>query len=162
MVLMLFQARKTPLMHFTPLYTPCDVITIKTMPPSGRAPPRYAVSNSEANWTNGSQDTAIFVSPLSYKFSLFWPLSANTPETWPQNTQQHHNNSSPSLPRPLQMLLPVCWQLGQHQSACLSMTGTLKMHTTPSPYFAIPWRTGSSSTAYRLTVRTTSGMFLQP
>ena len=33
------------------------------------------------------------------------------------------------------------------------------MHTTPSPYFAIPWRTGSSSTTYHLTVRTTSGMF---
>ena len=28
--------------------------------------------------------------------------------------------------------------------------------------FSIPWRTGSSSTAYRQTVRTTSGMSLQP
>ena len=28
------------------------------------------------------------------------------------------------------------------------MTGTPKMHTTPSPYFAVPWRTGSSSTTY--------------
>ena len=39
------------------------------------------------------------------------------------------------------------------------MTGTPKMHTTPSPYFAIPWRTGSSSTTFHQTVKTTSGMF---
>ena len=39
------------------------------------------------------------------------------------------------------------------------MTGTQKMHTTLSPYFGIPWRTGSSSTTSCLTARTTSNMF---
>ena len=42
------------------------------------------------------------------------------------------------------------------------MTGTWKMHTTLSPSFGIPWRTGCSSTAYCLTVRTTSNKSLQP
>ena len=74
---------------------------------------KYIVSKNEVNRTDGSRDIDIFVSPLSLKFLLFWPLSANTPETWLQI--QHHNNLSPSLPRPLQMLLPVHWQRGQHQ-----------------------------------------------
>ena len=161
MVLMLFQARKTPLMHFAPPYTPCDVIATKMMPPSGRAHPHaYTVQvGSKSDW-RFLRYWHFCTTPLPI-FPI-WPLSANTPETWPQNQHQHHNNSSPSLPRTQQMPLLACWQLGQHQSAYLSMTGTLKMHTTPSPYFAIPWRTGFSSTAYCLTVRTTSGMFLQP
>ena len=120
---------------------------------------KYIVSKNEVNRTDGSRDIDIFVSPLSLKFLLFWPLPANTPETRLQI--QHLNNLSPSLPRPLQMPLPVHWQWGQHPSACLSMTGTPKTHTIPSPYFAVPWRTGSSSTAFCQTVRTTSGMFLQ-
>ena len=122
--------------------------------------PSYIVSNSEANRTDGSWDTAIFV---SYPSPWIFPnltIIRPAPETWPQI--QCHNNSLPSLPRLLQTLLPVHWQLGQHQSACPSTTGTPKMHTTPSPYFAIPWRTGSSSTAYCQTARTTLGMFLQP
>ena len=41
------------------------------------------------------------------------------PETWPHNW--HHNSSSPSLPRPQQMPLPVHWQLAQHPSACQSI-----------------------------------------
>ena len=60
--------------------------------------------------------------------------------------------------RPQLMPLLVPWQLEQHPSACPSTTGTQKMHTTLSPYFGIPWRTGSSSTASHLTVRTTSDM----
>ena len=36
------------------------------------------------------------------------------------------------------------------------------MPTTPSPYFGIPWRTGSSSTASCWTARTTSDMSLEP
>ena len=125
------------------------------------ATPSYIVSNSEANRTNGSQDTAISVSyPSPWISSNLTIISHPAPETWHQI--QCHSNSSPSLPRPLQMLLPVCWQLRQHQSVCPSTTGTPKMHTTPFPYFAIPWRTGSSSSAFCLTVRTTSGMFLQP
>ena len=72
------------------------------------------LSKFEVNQTNSSWDIDIFVSsPL---FFLFWSLSApdhSAPETWPQNHHQCHSNSSPSLSRPLQMLLPVCWQLGQ-------------------------------------------------
>ena len=119
----------------------------------------YIVSNFEANLTNSPQDTAIFVSsPL---FFLIWPLSDSpASETWLQIWP--HNNWSPSLPRPLQMPLLVCWQLGQHPSACQPMTGIPKMLTTLSPYFAVPWRTGSSSTAFHQTAGTTSGMFLQP
>ena len=47
---------------FLHLYAPCDVIAMKMMTPSGRAHPSYIVSNSEANWTNVSRDTANFVS----------------------------------------------------------------------------------------------------
>ena len=39
MVLMLFQARKTPLMCFAPLYAPHDIIAMKMMPSCGRAQP---------------------------------------------------------------------------------------------------------------------------
>ena len=150
---------------FMHLYTPHDIIATKTMPPSGRAYPQvYCVQIwSKSDW-QFPRYSHFCIIPLSLIFSI-WPLSAPdhpAPETWPQNWHQHHNNRSPSLPRPLQMLLPVHWQLGQPQSACLSMTGTPKMHTTPSPYFAIPWRTGSSSTTYHQAARTTSGMFLQP
>ena len=61
-----FSARKAPWIYFVHLYAPCDNITTKTTPPGGRTHPGYIVSNSEVNWTDGSQDTAIFVSPLSY------------------------------------------------------------------------------------------------
>ena len=159
---LVFSARKTPWVHFSHPYASCDNTAMKMMPPSGRAHPQLHCIK--------------FWSKLDWQFSRYshfciypptWPFPTLTiirpaPETWPQNQHQCHNNSSPSLPRPLQMLLPVCWQLGQHQSACPSTTGTPKMHTTPSPYFAIPWRTGSSSTTFHQTVRTTSGMFLQP
>ena len=119
----------------------------------------YTVSNPEVNQTNGSSDISIFA--ILPPFFSFWPLSDSpAPETWPQN--QLHNNWSPSLPRPLPMPLLVCWQLGWHPSAYPSMTGIPKMPITPSPYFAIPWRTGFSSTASCQTVRTTSDMFLQP
>ena len=37
------------------------------------------------------------------------------------------------------MPLLVHWQLGQHPSACPTMTGTPKMPITPSSYFGIPW-----------------------
>ena len=120
----------------------------------------HTLSKFEVNQTNSSWDIDFFVSPL---FFLIWPLSAPdhpAPETWLQN--QHHNNSSPSLPRPQQTPSLVHWQLGWHLSACQSTTGTLKMLTTLSPYFAIPWRTGSSSTAFCQTARIISGMFLQP
>ena len=70
---------------------------------------KYIVSKNEVNRTDGSRDIGIFVSYPLLKFSI-WPLSANTPETWLQNW--HHNNSFPSLPRPLQTLLPVHWQWG--------------------------------------------------
>ena len=134
------------------LQTQCHLVVGHTL--------MHTLSKVEVNRTDHSWDIDIFVSPLLF---LFWPLSAPdhpAPETWPQN--QHHNNSSPSLPRPHQMPSLVCWQLGWHPSACPSMTGTLKMPITPSPYFAIPWRTGSSSTTFCQTARTTSGMSLQP
>ena len=70
-------------------------------------------------------------------FFLFSPLSDHpAPETWSQN--QLHNNWSPSLHRPQQMPLLVCWQLGWHPSTCPSMLGTPKMpilllHILPYP-----------------------------
>ena len=52
--------------HFVHPCTPHDIINEKMMPPSGRAHPQvYFVSNFGVNRTNSSQDTAIFVSPLS-------------------------------------------------------------------------------------------------
>ena len=118
----------------------------------------YTVSNFEVNWTNSSWDTAVLHPPPVF---LIWPLSDHpAPETWLQNWP--HNNWSPSLPRPQQMPLLAHWQVGQHPSACPSMTWIPKMPITPSPYFTIPWRTGSSSTVSCQTVRTTSDMFLQP
>ena len=85
----------------------------KMMPPSGRAYPQvYCVKFwSKSDW-RCPRYSQLYHTPLPEFFPI-WPLSANTSETWPQNQHQHHNNSSPSLPRPLQMLLPVCWQLGQ-------------------------------------------------
>ena len=139
--------------HFLHPYAPHDIIAIKAMPPSGRAHPQL---HCVKFWSKSDQQFPRYSNfCILPPVLLFWQLSA--PETWPQNWHQCHNNSLPSLPRPLQ-----CWQQGQHQSACPSMTGIPKMHTTPSPYFAVPWRTGSSSTTYCQTVRTTSGMFLQP
>ena len=37
---------------FTHPYAPCDIISVKTMPPSGGHTPSYIVSNSEANQTD--------------------------------------------------------------------------------------------------------------
>ena len=124
-------------------YAPHDVIS-------------YFVSNFEVNWTNGSWDISTFVSsPWFPNLTIIWPS-----ETWPQNWL--HNNSSPSLPRPQPMPLLVHWQLGWHPSACLSMTGTPKMPITPSPYFTVAWRTGSSSTTSCQRANTTSDMSLLP
>ena len=157
-----FYQEKTPDAFCAPLWHHC----MKMTPPTGRAHPHvYTVQV----WSKSDQRfpeilTFLCHAPL-LEFLLFWPLSAPdhpAPETWPQNQPQLHSNSSPSLPRPQQMPLLVCWPLGQHQSACLSMTGTLKMHTTPSPYFAIPWRTGSSSTTYCQTVRPPQVCFCSP
>ena len=118
----------------------------------------YFVSNFEANQLTVPEiQQLLYPTPL-----LFFPnltIIRPAPETWPQNW--HHNNSSPSLPRPQQTPSLVHWQLGQYPSACQSMTGIPKMLTTLFPYFAIPWRTGSSSTAFCQIVRTTSGMSLQ-
>ena len=51
-------------MPFLPhLCAPHDVISVKTMPLSRRHTPSYTVSTFGVNQTNGSQDTAIFVSP---------------------------------------------------------------------------------------------------
>ena len=147
-------------MHFVHQYAHHDIIATKTMLPSDRAHPQlYCVKFwSKSDWQFPRYSH--FVSyPLSLAFP-FWPLSDSpAPETWPQN-QLH--NWSPSLPRPLQTPSLVCWQLGQHPSACQSMTGIPKMLIILSPYFAIPWRTGSSSTTSHQTVRTTSDMSLQP
>ena len=148
-------------MCFMHLCTPCDIISAKVMPPSGRAHSHpYTVQVwSKLDWRFLRYKHFCFLPP-TWLF-LIWPLSDHpAPETWPQNWL--HNNSSPSLPRPQQMPLLVHWQLGWHPSACPSMTGIPKMPITPSPYFAIPWRTGSSSTAFHWTVRTTSDMSLQP
>ena len=153
---LVFSARKTSGMNFMHPCTPHDIISAKTMPPSGRARPHlYPVQV----WSKSDQRF------LRYKHFCILPLFCwsdhyLTPEKWPQNWL--HNNWSPSLPRPLLMPLLVHWQLGQHPSACLSMTGTPKMPITPSPYSGIPWRTASSSTASHQTVRTTSDMSLQP
>ena len=156
-----FSARKTPWICFMHLYTPQDANAAKMMIASSRAHPQLHCVKfwSKLDW-QFPRYSHFCITPL-LRFSQSAP-DHPAPETWPQNQHQCHNNSSPSLPRQLPMLLPVCWQLGQHQSACLPTTGTPKMHTTPSPYFAIPWRTGSSSTAYHQIVRTTSGMSLQP
>ena len=54
--------------HFMHLYAPCDVIIIKTTPPMVEHNPSYIVSNSKANWMDGSRDTAIFVSYPSPAF----------------------------------------------------------------------------------------------
>ena len=146
-------------MSFAHLYAPHDVIAMKMMPPSGRAHPHlYTVQVwSKSDWWF-LRYKHFYVFPC---FFPIWPLSDHTaPETWLQNWL--YNNWSPSLPRPLLMPLLVHWQLGQHPSACLSMTGTPKMPITPSPYFAVPWRTGSSSTASHWTARTISDMSLQP
>ena len=46
------------------LCAPCDVISTKTMLPSGRTHHQLHSVKFEVNWTDGSQDTAIFVSYL--------------------------------------------------------------------------------------------------
>ena len=99
----------------------------------------YTVSNFKVNQTYGSWDISIFVS-----FPCFSQSDHYQTCTWDMVSELTHNNSSPSLPRPQLTPLLVCWQLGQHPSACPSMTGIPKMPITPL-YFAIPWRTGSSS-----------------
>ena len=65
MVLMLFQARKTPTMCFAHPYALHDIIAAKMMHLVVGHTLRYTVSNFGVNRTYGSQDTAIFVSPLS-------------------------------------------------------------------------------------------------
>ena len=163
--LSLFFCQKTdPGTFHAPVRTPWRHLRKNDALCSREYPQVYCVQKwSKSDW-RFRRYSHFCIIPLSLKFLLFWPLSVPdhpAPETW-QNWHQQHNNSSPSLPRQQQMPLPVHWQLGWHLSACQCTTGIPKMHTTPSPYFAIPWRTGSSSTAYHLTARTTSGMFLQP
>ena len=65
MVLMPFLPEYVPLMCFALLCTPHDVITTKTMPPSGRAYPQVYCVQNEVNRTNGSRDINVFVSYLS-------------------------------------------------------------------------------------------------
>ena len=137
------------------LYAPHDITAIKMMPPSGRAYPHVYTAKvwSKSDWRL-LRYRCFCILPL---FFLFWPLSDHpASETWPQNWL--HNNLSPSLPRPQKTPSLVHWQLGWYPSACQSMTGIPKMLTTLSPYFAVPWRTGSSSTAFCQIVRTTTGM----
>ena len=101
-----------------------------------------------------------FLYPTPFLAFLIWQLSDHlAPETWLQIWL--HNNWSPSLPRPLQTPSLVHWQLGQHPSACQSMTGIPKIPIILSPYFAISWRTSCSSTAFCQTARTTSDTSLQ-
>ena len=117
----------------------------------------YILPKFEVNWTDSSRVTAILCPPV------FWSDHYQTIQhlrPWPHNWL--HNNWSLSLPRPQPMPLLVCWLLELHSSACPSMTGTWKMPTTPSPYFSVPWRTGSSLAASHLIARTTSDTSLQP
>ena len=90
--------------------------------------------------------------PLSF---LIWPS-----ETWPKN--QPHSSSSPCLPRPQLTPLLAHWQLEPHPSDYPPTTGTWKMPITLSSFPDAPWRTGSFSTTFQLTVRTTSDMSSQP
>ena len=63
LILVHFQAKKAPQIHFTHPYTLCDVIAMKAMPPSGRAHSQVYCVQIGVNWTIGSRDTAIFVTP---------------------------------------------------------------------------------------------------
>ena len=76
---------------------------------------RYIMFNFGANWTDSSWVDFFVPYPSPWISSILTIISTWSPaaEIWPQNQHQCHNNSSPSLPRPLQMLLPVHWQLGQ-------------------------------------------------
>ena len=92
---------------------------------------------------------------------LIWPLSDIPKQRHGLRTNPtaaHH----PVCPGPQLMPSLVHWQLGQHPSACLPTTGTPKAPNTLSPYFGIPWRTGSSSTTSCQTVMTTLDTSLQP
>ena len=114
MVLMLFQAREHPWCILCTHAHPCDVITVGTMPPSGRAHPHACTIQV---WSKLGQRFLrywhFYILPPIFPILTIISTWSPAPETWPQI--QCHNNLSPSLPRPLQMLLPVCWQLWQHQ-----------------------------------------------
>ena len=119
---------------------------------------RNILSKFELNLTNGFQDTAIFVSS---------PCFANLTIIWPSRSR-----NMASEPNPQQLITQSA------QATANAIASTLMARTTSislpiynwdskdayhsSPYFGIPWRTGSSLTASCLTVRTTSDTSLQP
>ena len=143
-----------------PLHTPHDIISTKMMPPSGRAPLIYILSNLKVIWTNGSQVTAIFVSsPCVPDLTIIRPSSI-----W----------NMASEPSPPQLITQSAQATADAiVSALMARTTSISLpiydwdskdayHSIFSPYFGIPWRTSSSSTASHLTAGTTSDTFLQP
>ena len=74
MVLMLFQARKTPPICFVHLYAPHYVIATKTTHLVVGYTLRDTVSNSEVNRTDGPKIQQLLYHP-SPKISSIWPLS---------------------------------------------------------------------------------------
>ena len=76
-----------PMTFFAPLHAPCDMISTKTMPPSGRATPIYILSKFEVNQTDSSWVNSHFcVLPLFSDLTIIWPSQSRNmaPEPTPQ------------------------------------------------------------------------------
>ena len=67
-----------------------------------------------------------------------------------------------SEPTPQQLITQSAQTRADAIASVLTAGNTSISLATLSPFFCIPWRTGSSSTASCLTVRITSDMSLQP
>ena len=147
----------------TPVHTPavsspqkrCHLVVGHTL--------KYIVSKNEVNWTDSSRDIDIFVSYPLLKISPILTIIS----TWPPSTW----DMAESTLTPQQLIS----QSAQATADAIASALTVRTASISLPIydwnsqdayhsfsiFCWPWRTGSSSTAFHLTVRTTSGMFLQ-
>ena len=140
------------------LCVPHDVIGAKMIPPSGRTHPQL---HSIQVWSKLDWQFQ------RYKYFCILPHLPNLTIIRPSSTWDMTSELTPQqlITQSAKATADAIASTLTARTASTSLPTydwAPKMPTTPSPYFSIPWRTGSSSTASCLPARTTSDTSLQP